>query len=402
MEGIPMTLLVDRWDIHPEHRWLRGSRPEQPVQYDERLGTWNVYGYPEVIEVLGDPRTFSSDTAHLFPVTVDPSLSEGDMSQVDPPEHRKLRTLVSRAFTPKIVADLAPRITALTHELLDAMAASDQVELVADLAYPLPVTVIAELLGVPSSDRHLFKQWADKIIEGTSGFAFLEGGEAGQRGIDTALENVRQLLEYLRGHAVERRRRPRQDLLTHLVEAEVDGARLSDNEVVNIANILLVTGHITTTMLLGNAVLCLDAHPDEAERVRRDRSLVPTAIEESLRLLSPSALIVRATTTDVDLGGRPVPRDQALMVWLGAANRDERQFSRPEVFDPGRDPNPHVGFGRGIHFCLGAPLARLEGRIALNLLLDRFPQLRTDPDDPPTFFPSPDIIGVSTLPLRTG
>jgi cytochrome P450 len=396
-----MTTIADRWGTHPEHFWLCGRRPEQPVQYDEKLGMWNVYGYPEALAVLGDPRIFSSDVGRVYPCNIDESFNEGDLSQMDPPKHRKLRTLVSHAFTPKIVADLEPRISGLTHELLDAMAGKDQVELITDFAFPLPMIVIAELLGVPAGDRQLFRQWMDKMLEGTYAIAPIDDEEGQVRELDKQLEQLREMTEYWHEHAAERRRRPRQDLLSHLVHAEVDGTRLTEIQVVNIANLMLVAGHHTTTMLLGNTVLCLDACPDQAARVRDDRSMVPTLIEESLRFLSPVAGIMRATTTEVDLAGQRVPRDQALMVWCGAANRDERRFPRPDAFDAARDPNPHLGFGRGNHFCLGASLARLEGRIALNVLLDRFPVLRTDPANPPVFMQVIDATGPATLPLRT-
>ncbi|MFD6069129.1 cytochrome P450, partial [Amycolatopsis lurida] len=197
----------------------------------------------------------------------------------------------------------------------------------------------------------------------------------------------------------DRRRNPREDLLTKLVEAEVDGAKLTQNEVVNFANVLLLAGHITTTMLLGNTVLCLDSHPDEYRRVREDRALLPGAIEESLRFLSPFALVARATTTEVELGGQTIPPDSMLGIWVAAANRDPRTFTDPGTFDPARAHNPHLAFGRGIHFCIGAPLARLEGKIALNILLDRFPELRTDPAAPPSFIPSPNMTGVNKLQL---
>lgn len=395
-----MSTVVDRWDIHPGHLWLRGTRPEQSVQFDENMGLWGVYGYQEAFDMLNDPKTFSSKTAHLAPITYDESLSEGDMSQMDPPEHTKYRKLLSHAFTPKVVADLEPRITEITRELLDAVDGRDRFDLVADLAYPLPVIVIAELLGVPSSDRHLFKKWAFNIIEDLNGMAYLSGGEDAQASVDAANNSIKPMLDYLLEHVLERRRQPREDLLTHLSTAAVDGERLTDNEIVNIANILLVTGHITTTMLLGNTMLCLDSYPDQAARVREDRSLVPTAIEESLRLLTPSAAMSRSTTTDVDVAGVRIPKGEMVLIWLGAANRDPRQFSDPAAFNPSRDPNPHLGFGRGVHFCIGAPLARMEGRIALNSLFDRFSELRSDPEKTPTFFPSPDMIGVSALPLR--
>ena len=397
------TSLADSWGIHPHQFWLRRQQPEQPVQFDAQTGMWNVYGYPETLQVLSDPRIFSSNTLRLVPDLADSdTLSEGNLVQMDPPLHRKLRTLVSHAFTPKIVAGLEPRIRQLTTELLDAVSDRDRMELVADLAYPLPVIVIAELLGVPSSDRHLFKQWVDGMFQSNQQVSIVKRSEQQDRQIAAAMEQVQHLRGYLAQHVAERRRAPRHDLLSKLVQAEVDGTQLSDNEVMNFAMVLLIAGHITTTMLLGNTVLCLDAYPDQAARVRADRAMVPAAIEESLRFFSPFAALGRATTTTADLGGEQVPGDQLLMVWIAAANRDGRQFARPHEFDPSRDPNPHVAFGRGIHFCIGAPLARLESRVALNLLLDRFPELRTDPDNSPAFIPSPNITGVRELPLLLG
>ncbi|MFD1147920.1 cytochrome P450 [Saccharothrix hoggarensis] len=387
------------WDTHPRQTWLRGERPDHVVEYDEELGFWNVHGYAEATEVMGDWGRFSSDVTRLFPAPPDQSLTEGNILQMDPPDHRELRRLISHAFTPRVVADLEPRIAALTHELLDAVPA-DGFELVRDLAYPLPVIVIADLLGVPSSDRELFKLWVDKLFENTDQFSLKD--EARQREqLRENIENTAPLLDYLREHVTERRRAPREDLIGWLVQAEVDGERLSDAEVVNFSAVLLLAGHITTTMLLGNTVLALDAHPEQFAEVRANRAAIPAAIEESLRFLSPFPVVARVTTGPQVLGGVEIPADQLLMVWLGAANRDPRQFADPDAFDLSRDPNPHLGFGRGVHFCLGAPLARLEGRVALDILLDRFPRLRTDPDRPAAFLPSPNLTGVRTLPLLT-
>jgi cytochrome P450 len=401
------TTLADTWGLHASQFWLRGKQPEKRVEFAAELGMWNVYGHPEIEEILRDPATFSSDTTRLVPKEMMPdadleAMSAGNLLQLDPPLHNKMRKLVSRAFTPKVVADLEPRIAAITHEMLDAVTTGDRLELVADLAYPLPVIVIAELLGVPAGDRHLFKGWVDKMFESSEQLSLVKKDEKQDEAIKKSLEGQKALTDYLGEHVDERRKQPREDLLTKLVEAELDGERLSRNEVVNFANILLLAGHITTTMLLGNSVLCLDTHPEWDERVRADRSLVPPAIEESLRYLTPFAAVARTTMREVELGGVTVPADQLLMVWVAAANRDERVFAEPGTFNPLRDPNPHLAFGRGIHFCIGAPLARLEGRVALNILFDRYPALRTIPGEPPKFQVNPNMTGVRELPLAVG
>ncbi|MFI9595728.1 cytochrome P450 [Nonomuraea sp. NPDC052265] len=398
-----MSDIVERYNISKQHFWLHGPRSGPSVEYDAAAGMYNVHGYQEVHHVLGDPTTFSSDTMRLVPKGLLPQgeeLSlEGFITQIDPPEHGKLRKLVSSAFTRKVVADLEPRIAALTHELLDAAEGRDRLELVTDLAYPLPVIVIAELLGVPSSDRALFRKWADGLFQRDAKVSLAEPTEEQSAQVATTLQPWREMTQYLAGHSAERRARPRADLLTKLVEAEVDGERLPDDQVVNFAMVLLLAGHITTTMLLGNTVVCLDAFPDQQDKVRADRSTVPAVIEESLRLFTPFAALGRSTTREVELGGVTIPADKMVMLWLGSANRDPRQFPDPDVFDADRDPNPHLAFGRGIHFCLGAPLARLEGRVALNILLDRVGVLRTDPDDPAVFMPTPTMTGVNRLPL---
>lgn len=397
-----MVDIVERYHIPKQHFWLYEQRSGPPVRYDTDIGMWDVYGYPEAQEILGDPAMFSSGTLRLIPKELIPGGGEfsmaGLLTQLDPPEHATMRKLVSSAFTRKVVADLEPRITTLTHELLDAVRERGRVELVADLAHPLPVIVIAELLGVPGGDRALFKQWADALFRRDTRISLVKPVE--EQNVDTraAQKSWSEMSGYLADHAAQRRRQPRADLLTRLVEAEVDGERLPDDQVVNFAILLLLAGHITTTMLLGNTVLCLDTFPEQQDKVRADRTLIPAVIEESLRLLTPFAAVGRVTTREAEIGGVTIPADQLLMVWLAAANRDPRQFPDPDVFDPGRDPNPHLAFGRGIHFCLGAPLARLEGRIALNILLDRFTPLRTDPDDV-AFLPAPTITGVRRLPL---
>ncbi|HEY0494641.1 MAG TPA: cytochrome P450 [Kutzneria sp.] len=397
-----MTSMADTWGIHKAQFWLRGEDPEAPVRFDAAAGVWCVYGYQEVQQVLTDTATFSSNTQRVVPPEMlegADQFSEGNLIQMDGLEHKKLRGLISHAFTPKMVASLEPRIAELTNELLDAVAEGNQLELVNDLAYPLPVIVIAELLGVPASDRDEFRDWGSALMESTQEFSFVDRTDDQRKRMQDAMLEVAKLGAYLREHVVDRRKNPRDDLITKLIQAEVDGEHLSDNEVVNFSNVLLIAGHITTTMLLGNSILCLDTNRTWFDRVRADRSMIPAAIEEALRYYSPFAGTARATMTDVELGGEHIPADSLVVPFLGVANRDPKQFTDPHTFDPTRDPNPHVAFGRGAHFCIGAPLARLEGRVALNILLDRFPNLRCDPDRPPRFLRSLSMTGVKELPM---
>lgn len=383
---------------HPSQFWLREERPAELVAFDPVTKVWSVYGHAEAWHVLNEPATFSSEVQRK--VAVDERVNVANLLQMDGAPHARLRKMVSRVFTPKSVVGLEPRIAELTGELLDRVAGRDKFDMVEELAYPLPLIVIAELLGVPSEDRPLFRQWVDMMFRDHQEVS-LADAENG-KGPQAALGGAAEVLRYIGEHVAQRRVRPREDLLTRLVETEVDGERLTDTEVANFGFVLLLAGYVTTTMALGNAVLCLDAFPEWHARTRADRSLVPGVVEESLRMLPPFAAVARVTNEDVELSGQHIPADEMLMVWIAAANRDERAFRDPHIFDPTRDPNNHLSLGRGIHFCLGAPLARAEGRIALNMLLDRFPHLRTDPEDCPTFRDIAIMTGVDRLPLLTG
>ncbi|MEV0647551.1 cytochrome P450 [Phytomonospora sp. NPDC050363] len=392
-------LIPEAWGLHPGQDWLRGQDPEKAVEFDEEKKYWHVHRHADVVTVLSDHERFSAEIGRIIPDYPTDSF-DGDLTQMDPPKHRQLRAIASRAFTPKVVADLEPRIHRITEELLDGVSGRDGFEFVETLAHPLPVIVIADLLGVPKSDLGLFRAWTDMAVDPPVEFSLDE--ETLQQYSDGYQDMNGQVVDYLREHAADRRVNPREDLLTRLVQAEVDGQGLNEVQLANFVMLLFVAGHITTTMLLGNTILCLDAHPEEFARVRSDRSLVPAAIEEALRVLSPITHMVRVTTVDVELGGVTVPKDSMVALWLSAAGRDPRQFADPHRYDPLRDPNAHLAFGRGIHFCLGAPLARLEGRVALNILLDRFPKLRVDPDSVPVFKPNPAFTRLSALNLLTG
>jgi cytochrome P450 len=266
-----------------------------------------------------------------------------------------------------VVAGLAPRIGAITDGLLDAAAGNKRVDLVRSLAYPLPVTVIAELIGVPASDRETFRRWADSLLSAQVPETAIPDEEMMRQ----AGSRLRGMIDYLLAHIRQRRAHPADDLTNALIEADVDGERLTDEEIVGFLGVLLIAGHITTTTLLTNTVLCLDANPGAAAALRADPALIPAALEEVLRYRSPFPRLARLTTTDTTVGGRPIPAGKVLILWVASANRDAARFVAPDTFDIARTPNPHLSFGHGIHFCIGAPLARLEGRIAVETLLRR-------------------------------
>jgi cytochrome P450 len=356
---------------------FRIMRDSTPVWRDHDSGVWNVYRYDDVVRILSDAGSFSSDFAPKVPESAE--LIEGNIIAMDPPRHDQLRSLVSLAFTPRATAQLEPRIADLTDSLLDDLNGQTNIELVQDLAYPLPVMVIAELLGVPASDRPQFKIWADALLDRSN-------NDLTSEAVSETAPYVHNFHEYLREHVIQRRAVPRSDLLSDLVAAEIDGQRLSDNEIVGFASILLLAGHITTSLLLGNALVCLDEKPQAQSALRADSTAIPLAIEEVLRYRSPVPMTARIARDDVQVGGQRIPAGDMMYVWLASANHDERRFEDPEEFVPNRHPNYHVAFGRGIHFCLGAPLARLEARVALAALLRRFASIRVDPSQPTEWY----------------
>ncbi|WP_416957400.1 cytochrome P450 [Streptomyces sp. Agncl-13] len=394
-----MSALAEKWDLDRQrYFWMYGeSGSSERVVFDETTGIWNVYGHAEALHVANSPHIFSSDTGRLIPERRE--FDEGSITQLDPPRHTALRKLITHAFTPRAIDELEPRVHAIVQDLLDRVTDRAGFDLIADFAYPLPVTVIAELLGIPASDHDLLNGWVDRMMSTTTEFSLGERDVSVDNAVADAMEQVRHITDYLREHVKDRRSHPREDLLTALVQAEVDGQRLTENEVANFANVMLVAGHVTTTLLISNTVLCLDAHPEADRAVRQDRTAVPTLLEESLRYLTPIACMVRVTTAATDVGGVTIGPDQMVAVWLSTANRDKRVFSDPYTFDPARELNPHIAFGRGVHFCIGAALARREGRIAMNALFDRFPALRCDPDNPPAFMTNPNLNGVTRLPV---
>jgi hypothetical protein len=367
-----------RADPYPTYRELRS---QAPVYRHPIFRSWVLTRYADVEAVLRDPG-FSVDRMQLplfrllrrarreseFVRAI-----ERDLLMLDPPEHTRLRGLVSRAFTPRAVERLRPRIEEIVSGLLERAAGRGELELVRDLAYPLPVTVIAELLGVPAADHERFKRWSDELT------ALLDPLQA-RGGLRPARAAFEELSAYFRAVFAERRRAPRDDLVSALVGVDDGGDRLSEIELLSLCMLLLGAGHETTTSLIGNAVVALLRHPAERKRFQDDPGLAEGAVEELLRFDSPVQVTDRVAREPREIGGCRIRPGQLVGLVLGAANRDPEVFPEPDRLDLGRRENRHLAFGQGAHFCLGAQLARLEARVALARLFERFPDLRGDPE----------------------
>jgi cytochrome P450 len=395
---------------YPVYAMLRKTNPVMrlplPIGQDGP-GVWLLTRHADVQAVLRDPR-FSvnrrkadlvREYAHLLPKAIigDDDDAFRTMLIMDPPDHTRVRGLVSKAFTPRRIAALRPRVEAVLAELLDevvAGASGGEVEfdLIPDVAEPLPAIVIAELLGVPAEDHRHFKGLSKRLI---SSMGQLNPAEAAGE-IQSAIEDLQA---YLASIVALRRKEPRDDMISALIAARDDEDALSEAELVSTANLLLIAGHETTTNLIGNGMLALLRHPDQLERLRTDPALAGSAVDECLRYDSPVQVTVRVPTEDVEIGGQVLPKGAAVVTAIGAANRDPEAFPDPESFDVGRAENHHLSLGFGTHFCLGAALARTEGEVVLLGLLRRFSEIElVDPDPParPNFL----LRGFSALPLR--
>ena len=381
----------DRWrdDPYPQYRALRDH---DPLHYSPDSNTWTFSRYEDVAAVLKDTETFSSKTrgGQMESAVSDLSMAaklqlfarfvarmrtspwtmrnSRMLIQEDGAVHLRMRDLVNRGFTPRQIKRLEPRIRELVAGCLAELARKPQFDLVSELNIPLPVTVIAEMLGVEPEKRHVFKDWSDRIISGATGSGLGNPLESG------VLDAMGELRAYLRPIVRERRRRPADDLISILVSSQVDGEGLSDYEIFLFVLLLLVAGNETTTNLLGNAVDALLANPAQLALVSADPGLVPGLIEETLRYDGPVQFLTRRTTREVEMYGQRIPANASVVVLLGSANRDERRFPEPDRFDVLRDTRGHVAFGFGAHFCLGASLARLEAKAALEALVPELPR----------------------------
>jgi cytochrome P450 len=322
---------------------------------------WAVARHEDVIAVSRDPQTFCSSRGTLLSDLERPVIPRQSIIYIDPPEHQSYRKLVQPAFTPGRLRKLEARIREISRELLDTIPAGEPFDFVSAFAAQLPIVVIAEMLGVPPSDRAQFKRWSDSIIE------------AGTNPTPENMQHGLDLFQYFSGFLAERRERPAEDVLSTLVQSEIDGERLSEFDLLSFCLTLLVAGNETTRNLLSHGALALATHPEEHARLRRDRALLPRAVEEMLRWGTPISAFMRTATRDTVVHGTPVREGDRLYLLYASANRDQSVFGEDaERFRISRDASGHVAFGFGEHFCLGAALARMEGRIGFEEILERY------------------------------
>ncbi len=360
--------------------------PDRPAFYDEQRQVWLVFRYAEVQRVLSDYSTFSNDRGGLDPAQPRNSTrsASNNLIAMDPPRHRLYRALVTQAFTPRTIAQLEPRITAIVYSLLDAVIERGEMDVIDDFSYPLSITVIAEMLGVPTADQEQFKHWTSDFFEITT---------------PAAAQAQRELDIYFRTIFALHRAAPQDDLISALLTAQVDGQHLTDTELSSFCSLLLLAGNDTTRNLIANALLCLDTFPEAMTQLRAELTLLPSAIEEVLRYLPSVHTAPRVAVVDTTFDDQHVKAGQWVMPMLASANRDAAHFPLPNLFDIKRSPNRHLTFGYGIHFCLGAPLARLESKIALTAILERLTDIKRSHGVLLEAVVSPIVYGLKHLPI---
>ena len=377
-----------RRNPYPMYDQMRIASPvfRAPPPFD----MWMIFDYEGVKRAVNDHETFSSavpapDNWFIF---------------LDPPQHTKLRALIAKAFTPKSIADLEPRIRTLSREFLNKVIQHGEMDVAADFSVPLPMMVIAEMIGIPSADWSHFRHWSDVILKLSYTMRGMEADEEAATAFSGFTTVSNEMDAYLAEMIEQRRTAPEDDLLTRLVEAEVDGERLTQSEILGFFQLLVIAGQETTTNLINNAVLCLIENPDQLARLRAAPDLLPSAIEEVLRYRSPLQWLMRTPRCDAQLHGEVIPAGQLVLAMVGSANRDAKQFRDADQFDITRNPNPHIAFGHGIHSCLGAALARMESRIALSELLARLTDLERASDEPWQPRKALHVHGPTRLPIR--
>jgi len=362
-------------------------RETDPVHYNEARGGWMLLRYNDMVEVLRDDERFSAERGG-------PQIGDNvprSMLGSDPPDHTRLRTLVNKAFTARTVRQLTSRIQEIVDELVAGVADRGEMEAITEFAYPLPITVIAEMLGVPSSDRNFFRDASQKIAVALGP---LEDMQVALR----AMEGRNALVDYFNELIPKRRDSPRDDVLTALLQATEQGDVLTHGELLAMLLLLLVAGHETTVNLIGNGLLALLRNPEQLERLRNEDGIERHAVEELLRYDSPVQMTGRIAKVDMEIGGKPIRAGQPVSTVVASANRDPEVFDDPDALDLEREPCNHLSFSAGIHFCLGAQLARLEGQIALSTVVRRFPNIRLATNDL-RYRPAPILRGLDALPV---
>ena len=401
-----------------------------PIVYDEKNEIWGIFRYNDIQTILSDYKHFSSDVQKLANIRQEHQHQHQQqharlrtsLLTSDPPRHSQLRSVISSAFTPNTVFKLRPRIEEICHNMVDKVIELGQIDLIDDLAYPLPVTVIAELLGIPIQDHDTFKRWADELLGSTRGST---NNLPTDKASEQIFKKVQNEMDSYFTNIIEKRRKTREemsgsDLISNLMRAEIEGNKLSDEDILSFCSLLLLAGHVTTVNLIGNAVRSLLEHPQQLEQLlfslqnnnntsSKDNSLISSAIEETLRYRSPVQAVFRFAVQDATVGEgekrRIIRRGQGIIMWIGSANHDESIFPDAEQFNVNRtfNNNTHLAFGHGIHFCLGSILAGLETQVVLKIILNRLHNLRfADEYKEESLKPLHGIFfhGVSHLPLR--
>lgn len=396
---IDLTSPAAKANPYPAYALVRSNDPVHSLKMENGRTTWLITRYEDALAILKDQRFIKDFRRLLTPEQL--AQAQGNiynmlnthMLSFDPPDHTRLRALVNLSFTPRLVEQWRERIQAIADELIDAMEqrGEREIDLVDAFAFPLPIIVITEMLGVPTQDRENFREWSNALLDGAGHPEQLQNARA----------KILEFTMYLTGLVAAKRQQPGDDLISRLIVAEENGDRLNETELLSMIFLLLVAGHETTVNLIGNSVLALLQHPEQKKLLQQNPELIKSAVEEFLRFHSPVAIGTnRWAGEDLEFGGKQMRRGDAVLVGLAAANHDPSEFAHSDELDITRKENRHLAFGMGIHYCLGAPLARLEGQIAINTLLKRLPNLRlTVPVEELIWRPSMLLLGVSKLPV---
>lgn len=376
----PQLNLLDQSVLSNPYPLYHKLRAEDPIHWDESLGGWMVLRYDDVTSAVLDPTRLGSDRTTAYLQKIPEGLRDHFQPFVetrsnmilftDPPKHTRLRNMVSRAFTPRVVEGLRPNIQQVANSLIDKAIEKGEMDIIRDLAYPLPITIVGALIGVPPEDADLLRKWSNDFNRAIGGVVLPEL-------VETAQHGILEMRDYFGTIVKERHKHPRNDLISGLIDLEEsDNNRLSEQELVATCLMLTFAGHETTTNLIGNGLHALLNNPEQMARLQRNPSLINSAVEELLRYDAPVQLTVREAKEDLRIGDKDIKKDQRVVLMWGSANRDPERFQDPDKLDLTRKRNQHYSFGHGIHYCLGAPLARAEGQIAINTVLQKLPSLQ--------------------------